>query len=124
MRFQVHRFGRCLVGVVLLLELDRAGVAEPFLDAAGGVEAVEVLEEREVHLGPGREDAAAEALGLDQHPQVLRQGIVERVAGRARGCLDSRSDQARRELDAPPQAGAPPAADADAFALQGGVHAG
>nr|WP_055598061.1 hypothetical protein [Streptomyces hirsutus] len=66
MRFQVHRFGRCLFSVVLLLELDRAEVAEPLLDAAGVIEAVEVLEEREVRLGPGREDAAAEALALDQ----------------------------------------------------------
>lgn len=43
--FQVHLYGRCLVGVVLLLELDGAEVAEPFLDAAGVVEPVDVLEE-------------------------------------------------------------------------------
>jgi hypothetical protein len=30
-------FGRCLVGVVLLLELDGAEIAEPLLDAAGVV---------------------------------------------------------------------------------------
>jgi hypothetical protein len=33
--FQVHLFGRCLVGVVLFLELDGAEIAEPLLDAAG-----------------------------------------------------------------------------------------
>lgn len=43
-RFQVHWFGRCLVGVMLLLELDGAEVAEPFLDAAGVIEAVDVLD--------------------------------------------------------------------------------
>ncbi|MGW7708160.1 hypothetical protein [Streptomyces sp. NPDC054771] len=42
--FQVHWFGRCLVGVMLLLELDGAEVAEPFLDAAGVIEAVDVLD--------------------------------------------------------------------------------
>lgn len=64
MWFQVHLFGRCLVGVVLLLELDRAEVAQPFLDAVGVVEAVDVLEEREVCFGPGGEDAAVDALTL------------------------------------------------------------
>jgi len=63
--FQVHRFGRCLVGVALLLELDRAEVAEALLDASAVVEAVDVLEERRIGFGPGREDAAADALGLD-----------------------------------------------------------
>jgi transposase len=39
--FQVRWFGRRLVGVVLLLELDGAEIAEPFLDTAGVVEAVD-----------------------------------------------------------------------------------
>jgi len=51
---------------VLRLELDRAEEAEPLLDAAGVIEAVDVLEERQVRLGPGGEDASADALGLDQ----------------------------------------------------------
>lgn len=45
MGVQVRWFGRRLVGVVLLLELDRAEVAEPFLDAAGVIETVDVLED-------------------------------------------------------------------------------
>ncbi|MCZ4611043.1 hypothetical protein O3S80_46270 [Streptomyces sp. Lzd4kr] len=40
---------------MLLLELDGAEVAEPLLDAAGVIEAVDVLEEREIRVGPGRE---------------------------------------------------------------------
>ncbi len=44
-------FVRYPVGVVLLLELDGAEVAEPFLDAPGVVGAVDVLDEREVGLG-------------------------------------------------------------------------
>ena len=60
----------------------------------GVVEAVDVLEEREVRFGPGREDAAADALGLDQHPQALRQGIVERVTDRSHGRLNTGPEQA------------------------------
>jgi hypothetical protein len=82
--FQVHLFGRFLVGVVLLLVLDRAEVAESFLDAAGVVEAVDVLEECEVRFGSGGEDAAADALGLDHHPQVGRASY-EPGAGQAGG---------------------------------------
>nr|WP_261399109.1 hypothetical protein [Streptomyces misionensis] len=56
--------GRRGAGHVLIL--DRAEVAEPFLDAAGVVEAVDVLEACEVRFGPGGEDAAADAFGLDR----------------------------------------------------------
>jgi hypothetical protein len=45
--FRFVWFGRRLFGVVLLLELDRAEEAEPFLDAAEVIQAVDVLEERE-----------------------------------------------------------------------------
>ncbi len=37
MGVQVRSFGRCLLGVVLLLEFDRAEEAESFLGAAGVV---------------------------------------------------------------------------------------
>jgi hypothetical protein len=76
---------------VLLLELDRTEVAEPFLDAPGVVKAVDVLEQRQVRLGPGGEDAAADALRLDDHPQVLREGAVVTVADGAHGRLNSRA---------------------------------
>ncbi|MGW7201318.1 transposase [Streptomyces chryseus] len=36
--------------------------------------------EGEVRLGAGGEDAAADALGVDDYPQVLREGVVVRVA--------------------------------------------
>ncbi|WTJ47779.1 hypothetical protein OH786_34150 [Streptomyces atratus] len=64
---------------MLLLELDGAEVAESFLDAAGVIEAVDVFEEREVGLGSGGEDPAADALRLDQHPKILREGVIVRV---------------------------------------------
>jgi hypothetical protein len=38
-----------------------------------------VYSKSEVRLGPGGEDEVADALGLDQYPQALRQGVVERV---------------------------------------------
>jgi hypothetical protein len=62
------------------------------LDAAGIAEAVDVLVEREVRFGPGGEDAAADAFGFDDHPQVLRQGIVERLTDRAHGRLHLQGD--------------------------------
>ncbi|MET8414330.1 HNH endonuclease [Streptomyces sp. NPDC005098] len=76
---------------MLLLELDRAEVAEPFLDAPGIIETVDLLEEREVRLGPGHEDAAADALRLDQHPQIFREGVIVRISDRSHGCLNSRT---------------------------------
>ncbi len=52
------------IGVVLLLVFEGAEVAQALLDASGVVEPVEVLEQREVGLGPGGEDAAAHALSI------------------------------------------------------------
>jgi hypothetical protein len=60
---------------LLFLEFDGAEVADPFLDAAGIVEAVDVFKEREVHLGPGGEDEAADALGLDQYPKFSARAL-------------------------------------------------
>lgn len=84
--FQIRTFGRRLVGVVHLLELDRAEVAEPLLDAPGVIEAVDVLEQREIRLGPGDEDSAADALRLDADrylqygPMLLLRGGFGRAA--------------------------------------------
>lgn len=70
---QVRLFGHRPVGVVLLLECDGAEVAEPFLDASAVVEAVDVLEERQVPLGPGGEDAAAEQAAAADRRSRTRQ---------------------------------------------------
>ncbi|WTF40841.1 hypothetical protein OHB06_01600 [Streptomyces sp. NBC_01604] len=84
---------------MLLFELDGTEVAEVLLDAAGVIETVDGLEEREIRLGSGVEGPSPDALCFNQHPQVLRQGIVERVADRAHGRLNTCSDQACCELD-------------------------
>lgn len=90
-------FGRCLVGVVIFLEFDGAEVVDPFLDAAGIVEAVDVFKGREVHFGPGGEDEAADALGLDQ----LTRRAVSLMGVYCPGSRNRRSTVCQRVLGEP-----------------------
>ncbi|WSI69319.1 hypothetical protein OG599_03970 [Streptomyces sp. NBC_01335] len=64
MDVQARLTGRRSVGVVLLLELDGAEAAEPLLDPSAVAEPIDVLEERQVRLGPRGEDEAADAFSL------------------------------------------------------------
>jgi hypothetical protein len=66
-----------LSAVPYLLVLVGCQAAEPLLDAAGVVPAVDVAKQRGLGSGAGGElDARpVERLGLDGRPQVLRQGV-------------------------------------------------
>ena len=81
-----------LLGVVpgSLILVGREPV-EAFLDAAWVVPAVDVAEQRRLRLCPGGESSCGpiDQLNLDGRPQVLGEGIVERIAYPSGGGRDA-----------------------------------